>query len=61
MSDIFDVFRNRIINADTEEVEDLIRQFKSSRANGEISEKEEADLEDIANRKLETGDEDTSN
>lgn len=61
MSVTFDVFRDRIINADAEEVKDLIKQFRLSRQNGDISEGEEANLKDIANRKLESGNEDPSN
>lgn len=57
MSVKFDVFRDRIINADVEEVKDLIKQFRRSRQNGDISEEEESNLKDIANRKLESGDE----
>ncbi|SFC74297.1 hypothetical protein SAMN04488102_12511 [Alkalibacterium subtropicum] len=60
MSVKFDVFRDRIINADTEEVKDLIKQFRQSRQNGDISEEEEENLKDIAHRKLESGNEDPS-
>ncbi|GEK91308.1 hypothetical protein [Alkalibacterium kapii] len=55
MSVTFDVFRERIINANTEEeVKDLMKQFRRSRENGDISEEEESNLKDIANRQLET-------
>ncbi len=54
MSAIFDVFRDRIVNAKSaDEVEDLIKQFRRSRENGDISESEEDNLKDIANRQLE--------
>lgn len=54
MSAIFDVFKDRIVNAKSaDEVEDLIKQFRRSRENGDISESEEDNLKDIANRQLE--------
>lgn len=49
----YEVFKDRLVNADAEQIKDLINQIERLRENGEISENERDNLKDIANRNLE--------
>lgn len=52
MSQAFEVFKERLVDASPEQVKNLIQQIERSRENGDISEQERDQLKDIANRNL---------
>ncbi|MCC5890073.1 MAG: hypothetical protein JJU01_05840 [Alkalibacterium sp.] len=49
----YEVFKERLVNANARQLKDLINQIEFLRQNGEISESERDNLKDIANRNLE--------
>ncbi len=52
MTQAFDVFKERLVNANADQIKDLIQQIERSRENGDITETERDNLKDIANRNL---------
>lgn len=54
----YEVFKDRLVNANARQIKDLINQIERMRENGEISETERDNLKDIANRNLEAKGED---
>lgn len=49
----YEVFKDRLINANARQIKDLLNQIDYLRQNGDISEAERDNLKDIANRNLE--------
>lgn len=54
----YEVFKDRLINANARQIKDLLNQIDYLRQNGDISEAERDNLKDIANRNLEAKGED---
>lgn len=49
----YEVFKERLTNANARQIKDLLNQIEFLRQNGDISETERDNLKDIANRNLE--------
>lgn len=49
----YEVFKDRLTNANARQIKDLLNQIDFLRQNGDISESERDNLKDIANRNLE--------